>query len=60
MGPIIVKWSCNCWSYNRHYHLIYPCNPVSSPQCNVMADMGKVSISAQGWAQSLGFKIPQK
>ena len=28
-----------------------------NPRCEVLADSGKVSISAQGWAQSLGFNI---
>jgi len=28
-----------------------------SPLCQVLADSGKVTISAQGWAQSLGLKL---
>ena len=28
-----------------------------SPLCQVLADTGKVTISAQGWAQSLGLKL---
>ena len=28
-----------------------------SPLCQVLADSGKVNISAQGWAQSLGLKL---
>ena len=42
--------------YQHYYGTIQP--DQFSSMCQVMADGGKVSLSAQGWAQSIGFKIP--
>ena len=43
---------------DKHQHYLGKIQPDQfSPLCQVLADRGKVSISAQGWAQSLGLKL---
>ena len=51
-GDIETKEDDN---HQHYYGRIQP--DQFSPLCQVLADSGKVNISAQGWAQSLGLKL---
>lgn len=52
-GAVETKEDC----YQHYYGTVQP--DQFSSMCQVMADSGRVSLSAQGWAQSIGFKIPK-